>query len=72
MSTLTREAVLASRKYFYYSLGGAAFAFIGMIFILTYGTTASFVPGGVLDMVKLDGRTNMIPVIFVYVSAVLR
>ena len=25
MHTLTREAVLASRKYFYYSLGGAAF-----------------------------------------------
>lgn len=29
MQTLTREAVIASRKYFYYSLGGAAFAFIG-------------------------------------------
>lgn len=65
MHTRTREAILASRTYLYYMLGGAAFAFIGMIFILTYGTTASFVPGGVLDMVKLDGRTNMIPVIFV-------
>lgn len=31
MNTLTHEAVLASRKYFYYSLGGAAFAFIGLI-----------------------------------------
>ena len=29
MHTLTREAILASRKYLYYSLGGAAFAFIG-------------------------------------------
>ena len=39
MHTLTREAILASRKYLYYSLGGAAFAFIGMIFVIVYGTT---------------------------------
>ena len=49
MHTRTREAVLASRTYLYYMLGGAAFAFIGMIFILTYGTTSSFVMGGVLE-----------------------
>ena len=42
--TLTREAILASRTYLYYSLGGAAFAFIGMIFVLTYGTTSNFMP----------------------------
>lgn len=54
MHTLTREAILASRTYLYYSLGGAAFAFIGMIFILIYGETANFVPGGVLDMTKID------------------
>jgi len=34
MHTLTREAILASRKYLYYSIGGAAFALIGMIFIM--------------------------------------
>ena len=38
LHTLTREAILASRKYLYYSLGGAAFAFLGLIFLLTYGT----------------------------------
>ena len=37
MHTLTREAILASRKYLYYSLGGAAFGFLGMIFIIVYG-----------------------------------
>ena len=36
MHTLSRNAILASRTYLYYSLGGAAFAFIGMIFILVY------------------------------------
>ena len=43
MHTLKREAILASRNYLYYSLGGAAFAFIGLIFILVYGNTANFV-----------------------------
>ena len=41
LHTLTREAVLAARTYLYYSLGGAAFAFIGVIFILMYGTTSA-------------------------------
>ena len=39
MHTLTREAVLASRKYLYYSLGGAAFAFLGLIMVIVYGST---------------------------------
>lgn len=55
MHTLTREAILASRKYLYYSLGGAAFAFIGMIFVIVYGTTTEFVLGGVLDLEKVGG-----------------
>lgn len=65
MHTLSREAILASRTYLYYSLGGAAFAFIGMVFILRYGTTSVFTPGGVLDMGKLGDRTNILPVIYV-------
>ena len=36
LHTLSREAILAGRTYLYYSLGGAAFAFIGMFFILNY------------------------------------
>lgn len=65
LHTLTREAVLASRTYLYYSLGGAAFAFIGMIFILVYGTTLDFTPGGVLDMAKLGDRTDLLLLIYV-------
>ena len=60
MHTRTREAFLASRSYLYYMLGGAAFAFIGMIFILTYGTTSSFVPGGVLDTVKIGDKGSFL------------
>ncbi len=69
LHTLTREAILASRKYLYYSLGGAAFAFIGLIMIIIYGTTTDFILGGVLDLTKIGGRTNVL--LFVYVMAFL-
>ncbi|MBD5547768.1 MAG: proton-conducting membrane transporter [Lachnospiraceae bacterium] len=65
MHTLTREAILASRKYLYYSLGGAAFAFIGLIFIIIYGSTTDFVLGGVLDFTKIGDRTNVLLLIYV-------
>lgn len=63
--TLKREAILAARKYLYYSLGGAAFAFIGLIFIIMYGTTNSFVFGGVLDLAKVGDRVNILLLIYV-------
>ena len=56
MHTLTREAVLASRKYLYYSLGGAAFAFLGLIMVIVYGSTTDFILGGVLAPAKPPGR----------------
>ena len=67
MHTLTREAVLASRKYLYYSLGGAAFAFIGLIMVIVYGTTTDFILGGVFDLAKIDENTNVL--LFIYVMA---
>ncbi len=65
LHTLTREAVLASRSYLYYSLGGAAFAFIGVIFILIYGSSTNFVAGGTLDLAKIGDRTNLLLLIYV-------
>lgn len=65
MHTLTREAILASRKYLYYSLGGAAFAFIGMIFVIIYGDTLSFTYGGVLNLAKIGDRANILLLIYV-------
>lgn len=65
MHTLTREAILASRKYLYYSLGGAAFAFIGLIFLIIYGNTTDFVLGGVLDLNKIGDRTNTLLLVYV-------
>lgn len=62
---LNPESVYATRTYMYYSLGGAAFAFIGMIFILMFGTSPSFVAGGVLDMNEIGSRTNMMLIVYV-------
>lgn len=69
MHTLTREAILASRKYLYYSLGGAAFGFIGMIFVIVYSNSPDFVLGGSLDLTKIGWRTDIL--LFVYVLAFL-
>lgn len=65
MHTLTREAVLASRKYFYYSLGGAAFAFIGMIFLIVYGDSLAFMFGGVLNLEAIGGKKDLLLLIYV-------
>lgn len=66
---LTREAVRASRKYLYYSIGGAAFAFIGLVFVLNFSATGNteFLPGGVLDLSAAAGSRNVL--LFVYVLA---
>ena len=65
MHTLTREAILASRKYLYYSLGGAAFGFIGMIFIIIYGATISFQYGGVFGDVTWAVSSDILLVVYV-------
>ena len=53
MHTLTREAILAVRKYPYFSIGGAAFALMGMIFVMVYGNTCEFQLGGVFSSIGI-------------------
>lgn len=67
MHTLTKEAVLASRKYFYYSLGGAAFSFIGLIFLVVYGDSLAFLYGGVLNLSQVGDKKDLL--LFIYVLA---
>ena len=49
LHTNTREAVRAARTYFAYSLGGAAFAFASMIFLISNGLGDDFAFGGLLS-----------------------
>ena len=67
LHTLKREAVLASRKYLYYSIGGAAFAMIGLVVVIIYGVTCEFQPGGVLDMALIGDRRDLL--LWVYLLA---
>ena len=60
MHTLTREAILAVRKYLYFSIGGAAFALMGMIFVLVYGNTCEFQLGGVFSADSLLRHGNLL------------
>jgi len=59
----TRKAVHAGRKYLYYMLGGSAFAFIGMIFIIVYGSSTDFIAGGVLS--AFSGNKNLLLIAYV-------
>lgn len=49
MHGMSKKSVFAGRRYVTYSVGGAAFAFIGIAFILTFGDSIDFVYGGVLN-----------------------
>ena len=45
LHTFTREAVLATRKYIYFSIGGAALGFMGLVFLISYGGPGGLHPG---------------------------
>ena len=64
MHTLKREAILASRKYLYFSLGGAAFALIGLVFIIVYGNTCEFVLGGVLNLDAIGDKAPLLLIVY--------
>lgn len=66
LHTLSREAVLAARKYLYYSIGGAAFAFIFVVFMIVFGQTTDFVFGGVLDLAKIGERVDIMLLVYVF------
>lgn len=65
----TREAVLATRKYIYFSMGGAALGFMGMVFIIFYGESGGFTLGGVLNGNVAGVSMNLL--LLIYVAAFL-
>lgn len=65
MHPLTKEALSAGKTYLCYSLGGAAFAFIGIIFIMNYGSSLDFTMGGVLTGTNPEDKPLLIFVFFI-------
>ena len=66
MHTLTREAILAVRNYLYVSIGGAAFALMGMIFLMVYGDTCEFTLGGVFSADTLSRHGILLRWIYLF------
>ncbi len=66
MHTLKREAILATRKYLYYSLGGAAFALMGLVFLIQYGNDLEFVMGGSLSPEMVGDKAPLLLWIYLF------
>ncbi len=59
------SSVHAGRKYLYYSIGGAALAFVGMIFVMSWGYGGTeFAFGGVLDNVVKGQHRDILLLVF--------
>lgn len=65
MHPMTDEAMKAGRTYLCYSLGGAAFALIGIIFVMNYGSSLDFTFGGVFADADPKARALLIFVFLV-------
>ena len=54
---LSARSVYAGRKYLYYSLGGAALAFVAMVGALHYGGSVEFTYGGIRQLANAPRQT---------------
>ncbi|MDD4709689.1 MAG: proton-conducting transporter membrane subunit [Eubacteriales bacterium] len=55
----SQRSVRAGLKYLYYSIGGAALAFIGLVYVIYYGGTTEFAYGGVSVFTAGQTEHNM-------------
>lgn len=68
MHGMSKKSVFAGRRYVTYSVGGAAFAFIGIAFILTFGDSIHFQYGGVLHGTYTQVQELMLRVAYVFTA----
>lgn len=59
MHEMNHESIQAAKMYMVYSIAGASFGFISLMFILNYGETSNFVWGGVLKNLPADKEQLM-------------
>lgn len=60
MHTMTPDALRAGRKYMMYSIGGAGFAFLSLIFVLTYSSEFTFSYGGTIPAGAFANTNEML------------
>lgn len=66
MHGMKEKNIAAGRKYVLYSMGGAAFAFLGMIMIYMFGGTTDFAFGGVLTGVVTIEQSQILRVMYLF------
>lgn len=66
MHEMDKKSIRAGRTYMTYSIAGAAFAFIALIMILSFGTTLDFTFGGVLRPEMVEEHETMIYVVYLF------
>lgn len=57
---LSHEANVAAKKYLTYCIGGAAFGFIALVFMILYGNGATFHYGGCMDMTQAAANQELL------------
>ncbi len=58
------KSIRAGRRYLYFSISGAAMAFIALVFTLHYGNGTDFTLGGMLDMARGSGHETVLQIVF--------
>lgn len=68
MHEMNEVSIRAGRLYMVYSIAGAAFAFIAMVVLLSYGGTLDFAYGGLVsaDTAAAHGRTLQVVYLFAF------
>lgn len=59
------RARFAGRKYLLYMVSGGALAFVAMLFLMQYGVSLDFVPGGILDPSRVAGHETLLRMAFI-------
>ncbi|WP_317853850.1 complex I subunit 5 family protein [Chakrabartyella piscis] len=65
MHSMDSKARHAGKVYIFYMMFGAALAFVGFIFVYTFGDTLDFVYGGVLNLAELRHQEETLRMVFV-------
>ncbi len=57
-------SIRAGRKYLYFSISGAAMAFMALVFVVYYGGGGPFTLGGVLEPARVMGHERLLQAVF--------
>lgn len=60
MHSMDPKALYAGKKYLLYSMSGAALVFIGMVIVLSFGSSLDFSMGGAFSSAGTAGRENLL------------